>query len=87
MLHKRLALLKRLFDMPCHRKLVVAYGKGDWDEFKKLFATDWNAAPPCEWGRVDKMAVVLTPHFSDRTFTPQVGLDHLAATVRKALRA
>jgi hypothetical protein len=87
MLKKRLPLLKSLFAIPCQRKLVVAYGKGDWDEFKTLFTTNWNAAPPCEWGRVGEMAVVLTPHLSDRTFTPQVGLDHLAATVQKALVA
>lgn len=87
MLQKRLALLKALFDMPCQRKLIVAYGKGDWDEFKKLFATNWNPAPPFECGRVGEMAVVLTPHLSDRTFTPQAGLDHLAATVRAALSA
>jgi hypothetical protein len=87
MLQKRLVLLKALFDIPCQRKLVVAYGKSDWDEFKKLFATNWNAAPPCEWGRVGEMAIVLTPHLSDRTFTPQVGLDRLAATVRSALVA
>jgi hypothetical protein len=87
MLRKRLPLLKALFAMPCQRKLVIAYGKGDWDEFKTLFKTNWSAAPPCEWGRVGEMAVVLTPHLSDRTFTPQVGLDHLAATVRSALVA
>lgn len=87
MLQKRVPLLQSLFDVPCHRKLVLAYGKSDWDEFKKLFATNWNTTPPCEWGRVGDMAIVLTPHLSDRTFTPQVGLDHLAATVRSALRA
>jgi hypothetical protein len=87
MLQKRLALLQSLFEMPCQRKLVVAYGKGDWDEFKKLFATNWNSALPFEWGRVGERAVVLTPHLSDRFFTPQAGLDHLAATVRVALQA
>jgi hypothetical protein len=86
MLQKRLPLLQGLFDMPCDRKLVVAYGKDDWGEFKKLFKTNWTSALPFEWGRVGEMAVVLTPHLSDRTFTPQVGLDHLAATVRSALK-
>jgi hypothetical protein len=85
MLRKRLPLLQSLFDMQCHRKLVVAYGKGDWDEFKKLFKTNWTSVPPFEWGRVREMAVVLTRHLSDRTFTPQGGLDRLASTVRTAL--
>jgi hypothetical protein len=87
MLQKRLPLLQSLFAMPCHRKLVVAYGRGDWDEFKKLFKTNWTSAPPFAWGRVGEAAVVLTPHLSDRFFTPQAGLDHLAATVRVSLRA
>jgi hypothetical protein len=87
MLKKRLLLLKSLFAMPCQRKLVVAYGKGDWDEFKTLFTTNWNSAPPFEWGRVGERSVVLTPHLSDRFFTPQAGLDRLAATVRSALVA
>jgi hypothetical protein len=85
MLKKRLPLLKSLFAMPCQRKLVVADGKGDWDEFKRLFTTNWNVAPPFAWGRVGEMTVVLTPHLSDRFFTPQAGLDHLASTVRAAM--
>ncbi len=51
MLQKRLPLLQSLFEMPRPRKLVVAYGKGDWDEFKKLFETNWTTTPPFEWGR------------------------------------
>jgi hypothetical protein len=87
MLQKRLPLLQSVFEMPCQRRLVLASGTSDWDEFRRLFATNWSLAPPFEWGRVGEMAVVLTPHLSDRIFTPQVGLDHLAATVRTALGA
>jgi hypothetical protein len=86
MLKKRLSLLRSLFAMPCERKLVVAYGKSDWTDFKKLFETDWTSVPPFETGQVGETAVVLTPQLSTRAFNSKNDLDHFAAVVTSALR-
>ena len=86
MLPERLALLRSVFEIPCDRKLVVAYGKSDWPDFKKLFKTDWTTAKPFEWGLlVGKMAVVLTPQLSTRAFNSENDLDHFAAVVTSVL--
>jgi hypothetical protein len=86
MLKKRLPLLRSLIAMPCKRKLVVAYGKSDWADFKKLFETDWASMPPFETGRVGETAVVLTPQLSTRAFNSKNDLDHFAAVVTSGLR-
>jgi hypothetical protein len=86
MLPRRLAMLRKLFAMPCERRLVVAYGKSDWPDFKKLFDTAWDTAGKFEWGRVGKTAVVLAPHFATSAFNTNEDLATFAATVELALR-
>jgi hypothetical protein len=85
MLPKRLALLRSVFEMPCDRKLVVAYGKSDWPDFKKLFEAYWSQVKPFELGLIGEMAVVLTPQLSTRAFNSENELDHFASVVTSAI--
>jgi hypothetical protein len=56
-LGKRMRLLRALFARPRERKLVVAYGKSDWPDFKKLVEASWTVAEPFEWARLGAVAV------------------------------
>lgn len=85
LLDKRLALLRSVLALQCERKLVVASGKGDWPEFKKLFDANWTFAGPFEWTRIGKLAVVLTPQLSTRAFNAPADLDRFASVVFESL--
>lgn len=81
----RLALLRSVLEMPCDRKLVVAYGKSDWPDFKRLFDTEWTTATPYEWARTSKVTVVLTPQLATRDFNSQQDLNRFANVAFEAL--
>jgi hypothetical protein len=85
MLPKRLARLRSLFAMPCERRLIVAYGKGDWGAFKSLFDTAWRQVGRFETGLVGKTAVVLANQLATNAFNSDMDLDRFAAVVMEAL--
>jgi hypothetical protein len=84
-LPRRLALLTSVFAMPCQRKLIVAYGKSDWPDFKTLFQTTWTCAKPFEWGRVGETAILLAPQLATRAFNSENDLDHFADIAHLAM--
>jgi hypothetical protein len=85
LLPKRLTQLRKLFAMPCKRKLVVAYGKGDWPDFKTLFESAWTKSGPFEYGTFQQTAIVLAHQLGTRTFNSPADLDRFANVAKMAL--
>ncbi|HTA39237.1 MAG TPA: hypothetical protein VK760_09185 [Candidatus Acidoferrales bacterium] len=73
--------IKLLRDAIAHpvRQLVVCYGKGQWDNYKKLFPdVRWRTEGAFETGTSNGTRIVLTPHFSQREFNTDLQLADFA---------
>jgi hypothetical protein len=78
MVDERVKLLENAFEKS-HFELVVAYGKGNWEHYRRIFeAPQWNANGAFEVGYCRKIKIVLSPHFATPAFNSEAQLDAFA---------
>jgi hypothetical protein len=68
MIGPRITLLQATLSEPTH-KLVVCYGKGQWENYKRLFPhAAWRSENGYEVADSEGKRILLTPHFSRPDF-------------------
>jgi hypothetical protein len=78
MVNSRINLLRKEFELATF-ELVVAYGKGHWDHFRRVFdAPSWSPSGDFEVGYRLETRIILAPHFTTPTFNSESQLDAIA---------